>query len=207
MTDQLLAWLCLKSAPGLKHRDALELLARYPDPLAFVGQAAHPLHSDQDISPAIREHLRSATPHPRLQQIAKLCEHYQIEAFFYGGEDYPLGLANILAPPLILWCRGQLETALKQVCLAVVGTRKPTAYGRASCTKLLGPVCQQGATIVSGPVTRWTRRRPRKPLTRDTTSSTTVATNARSPPIEVQPYSNTARPMSPRVPSGAGASM
>ncbi|MCB5248020.1 MAG: DNA-processing protein DprA [Candidatus Cloacimonetes bacterium] len=150
MTDQLLAWLCLKSAPGLKHRDALELLARYPDPLAFVGQAAHPLHSDRDINPAIREHLRSATPHPRLQQIAKLCEHYQIGAVFYCGEDYPLGLANILAPPLILWCRGQLETALKQVCLAVVGTRKPTAYGRASCTKLLGPVCQQGATIVSG---------------------------------------------------------
>ncbi len=150
MTDKLQAWLCLRSAPGLKHRAALELLARYPDPLDFVGQPDHPIHSDKQIEPAVRAHLLNATPHPRLQQISKLCEHYHIEAVFFGAADYPLGLNNILAPPLILWYRGDPHSALEHVCLAVVGTRKPTAYGRACCAKLLGPVCKQGATIVSG---------------------------------------------------------
>ncbi len=150
MTDRLQAWLCLKSAPELKPRAALELLAKYPDPAAFVGQPDHPLYSDRDVIPAIRGHLLNAVPHPRLQQISKFCEHYRIEATFLGDEDYPLGLTNILAPPLILWYRGDLKAALKQVCLAVVGTRKPTAYGRESCSKLLAPVCKQGATIISG---------------------------------------------------------
>lgn len=150
MTDKLQAWLCLKSAPGLKPRAALELLAKYPDPPSWVGQNGHPIYSDCDIDPAISEHLLSATVHPRLAQITKLCEHYHIEALFYGDDDYPLGLADILAPPLILYYRGDLRAALKQVCLAVVGTRKPTAYGRESCAKLLRPVCKKGVTIVSG---------------------------------------------------------
>ncbi|HPH60088.1 MAG TPA: DNA-processing protein DprA [Candidatus Syntrophosphaera sp.] len=150
MTEHLQAWLCLKSAPGLKLKAALELLAKYPDPLAFVGRKDHPLQADKRLEPSLREHLRLAVPHPRLQQITKLCQHYRVEAVFYGAENYPPALANILAPPLILWHRGDLAAALQQVCLAVVGTRKPTAYGRASCAKLLGPVCKQGATIVSG---------------------------------------------------------
>lgn len=150
MTKQLQAWLCLKSAPGLKHRAALDLLSRYPDPLAFVGKKDHPLYTDNRLDPALLEHLRNATPHPRLQQITKLCEHYSIEAVFYGTDNYPPGLANILAPPLILWHRGDLAPALERVCLAVVGTRKPTAYGRGSCAKLLAPVCKHGATIISG---------------------------------------------------------
>ncbi len=150
MTGKLQAWLCLKSAPGLKHREALELLAKYPDPPDWVGRNGHPIYADRHIDPAIREHLLAATPHPRLEQITKLCEHYKIEALFYGDADYPLGLADILAPPLILYFRGDLRSALKQVCLAVVGTRKPTVYGRESCAKLLKPVCRKGATIVSG---------------------------------------------------------
>ncbi len=150
MTDKLRAWLCLKSAPGLKLRAALDLLAKYPDPEAFVGQKDHPLYRDKDVEPSLREHLRSATPHPRLEQISKLCEHYRIEALFFGADDYPPGLADILAPPLVLWYRGEPAPALNQVCLAVVGTRKPTAYGRSSCAKLISPVCQQGVTIVSG---------------------------------------------------------
>lgn len=150
MTDKLFTWLCLKSAPGLKLRSALDLLGRYPDPQAFVGNPDHPLYYDESIHPSVREHLSAAVPHPRWEQISKLCAHYEIKTLCYGEQDYPAGLAEIVAPPLVLYYRGDLAKALKQICLAVVGTRKPTSYGREMCAKLLAPVCKNGVTIISG---------------------------------------------------------
>lgn len=150
MTDKLSAWLCLKSAPGLKSRVCLELLERWPDPREFVGEPAHPVYADFNLPPEARRHLREATPHPRREQITKLCEYYRIRLLCFGEDHYPLGLANITSPPLILYYRGELIPALGQICLAVVGTRKPSAYGREMCAKLLAPVCRGGVAIVSG---------------------------------------------------------
>lgn len=148
--DRLSAWLCLKAAPGLKTRALLELLRRHADPQEFVGQPGHPLFGEETLSPEAREHLAEAKPHPRQEQIAKLCAHYGIDMIGCSDADYPPGLANIVSPPLILWYRGNLKSALDQVCLAAVGTRKPTTYGRESCAKLLAPVCAQGVTVISG---------------------------------------------------------
>lgn len=150
MKDKLQAWLCLKSAPGLRSRGILDLVQKYPDPRRYVGQAEHPLFRDESIPLETRRHLQMAVPHPRLEQIAKLCSHYGIELLCYGESDYPTALSNIAAPPLILYYRGDLPSTLKQLSLAVVGTRKPTAYGREMCAKLLAPVCQQGVAIISG---------------------------------------------------------
>jgi len=150
VSDKLIAWLCLKSAPGLKIRSILELLQKYPDPQSYVGKGDHALYSDAGVDPSVKEHLRGAVPHPKQEQIRKLCEHYGIKLLCLGEPDYPTGLANIVTPPLVLYYRGDLVKALKQICLAVVGTRKPTAYGRDMCAKLLGPVCKHEVTIVSG---------------------------------------------------------
>ncbi|HQP84575.1 MAG TPA: DNA-processing protein DprA, partial [Candidatus Syntrophosphaera thermopropionivorans] len=150
MTDKFKAWLCLKSAFGTKPKTALELVKKYPHPEEYVGNSQHPIYEDDTIPPQIKEQLLSAVPHPREEQIAKLCEHYEINAIFYGDEDYPLALANIILPPLILYYRGDLLKALNNISLAVVGTRKPTAYGKNACSKLLAPVCQREVTIVSG---------------------------------------------------------
>jgi len=150
MTDKLKAWLCLKSALGSRPKTALELVKKYPHPEEYVGNSQHPIYADNSIEPKIKEQLLSAIPHPREEQISKLCEHYEIKALFYGEEDYPFTLSNITMPPLILYFRGDLIKALNHISLAVVGTRKPTAYGKNACSKLLTPVCQKGVTIISG---------------------------------------------------------
>ena len=63
-----------------------------------------------------------------------------------GHPDYPAFLEEIFDPPLVLYARGQAE-ALKKVCIAIVGTRRPTVYGlqmaqgksRAGIRKATGP--------------------------------------------------------------------
>jgi DNA processing protein len=148
--ERLYAWLCLKSAPGLKPKALLDIIRKYPFPEEYVGQSAHLIYSDESISDAVKEHLTAAIKHPRYEQISKLCAHYDIKMLCYGEEDYPIGLRDIISPPLVLYYRGDLPACLKQLCLAVVGTRKPSPYGRDICARLLEPVCKQQLTIVSG---------------------------------------------------------
>lgn len=63
--------------------------------------------------------------------------------------DYPMLLSHIPNPPPLLYLRGNLLPT-DQWALAVVGTRKPTAYGREVTRRFVAELCQAGITIVSG---------------------------------------------------------
>lgn len=64
-------------------------------------------------------------------------------------ERYPPLLRPIADPPLALFVRGD-ASLLATRGIAVVGTRKCTAYGRAATRELVGPLSRAGLTIVSG---------------------------------------------------------
>lgn len=152
MTDsaRLQAWLCLKYAPGLKQRLALELIGKYPDPCEFVGNPSHAVYKEFELPDGAKYHLQNAILPQNYQQIEKLIGHYDISFTTINDADYPFALREIFAPPLMLYYRGDLVSALDNKALAVVGTRKPTAYGREMCEKLLSRLCKQGITIISG---------------------------------------------------------
>jgi len=63
--------------------------------------------------------------------------------------DYPPLLKEINAPPFVLYVRGSTQ-ALRKTVLAVVGTRKPTPYGRRATEKLVGELARAGVVVVSG---------------------------------------------------------
>jgi DNA processing protein len=63
--------------------------------------------------------------------------------------DFPLPLKHIPNPPPFLFFRG--EFSLQDFpALAVVGSRKLSAYGKQAMTELLSPLTNLGVTIVSG---------------------------------------------------------
>ncbi len=63
--------------------------------------------------------------------------------------EYPEGLKEIYDPPFVLYCAGRTE-ALANPAVAVVGSRKPTAYGRVMAEKLGDDLASRGCVIVSG---------------------------------------------------------
>lgn len=67
----------------------------------------------------------------------------------HGDADYPPLLAAIPDPPPALWIRGRLDPA-DRLALAVVGSRKCTAYGREQAGRFASLLAQSGLTIVSG---------------------------------------------------------
>ncbi len=64
-------------------------------------------------------------------------------------EDYPINLKNISHPPVFLYYKGDLSLADKNT-IGIVGTRKPTIYGKRVCEKITSELVESGVVTVSG---------------------------------------------------------
>ena len=65
------------------------------------------------------------------------------------GAGYPSALHDCPAPPPVLWSRGDLAL-LDRPCVAIVGTRRATAYGERVATALSQTLARAGAVVISG---------------------------------------------------------
>jgi DNA processing protein len=66
-----------------------------------------------------------------------------------GHPDYPESLKAIQSAPIVLYVRGSL-TAEDSFAVAMVGSRKPTEYGRRTALRMSRDLASAGLTIVSG---------------------------------------------------------
>lgn len=65
-------------------------------------------------------------------------------------DNYPELLKEIHGGPMIIYYKGVIDEAVLERCFGVVGTRKPTGYGRIVTEKLTKELVEAGLTIVSG---------------------------------------------------------
>ncbi|MBI4022539.1 MAG: DNA-protecting protein DprA [Candidatus Andersenbacteria bacterium] len=63
---------------------------------------------------------------------------------------YPPSLTRVYRPPSQLYVRGQTAVLQSDRLLAVVGSRKATAYGQQAIIKLLTPAVRAGIILISG---------------------------------------------------------
>jgi DNA processing protein len=66
-----------------------------------------------------------------------------------GDPAYPSALDDCPGPPRILWARGDL-TLLDRPTVAIVGTRRATAYAERVTRQLANTFARAGATVISG---------------------------------------------------------
>ncbi len=64
--------------------------------------------------------------------------------------DYPVRLLNIYDSPLTLYYRGDISIINDENTLAVIGSRRPTGYGRLIAEKFSRDLAGEGITIISG---------------------------------------------------------
>jgi DNA processing protein len=76
-------------------------------------------------------------------------EKEKIRVISYTSSDYPKELKNIYDPPAVLYSKGEiLESDINSV--AIVGSRRCTAYGLQVAEKLAYDLAEKGVTVVSG---------------------------------------------------------
>ena len=81
-------------------------------------------------------------------EMEKLCR-YGVKAITCNDPDYPSRLKEIYDYPPLLYVRGSLLPE-DEWCLAVVGTRRATVYGRQVTEEITTDLAQSRITIVSG---------------------------------------------------------
>lgn len=76
-------------------------------------------------------------------------ERCGIKALIWHDPDYPTRLKEIYDYPPVLYMKGSIVDR-DEWCLAVVGTRRPTVYGRQVTDEIVNELSRSNITIVSG---------------------------------------------------------
>ncbi len=76
-------------------------------------------------------------------------DRYGVKVLTWHDPDYPSRLKEIYDYPPVLYVRGSLLSE-DEWCLAVVGTRRATVYGRQVTEEIIADLAQSRITIVSG---------------------------------------------------------
>ncbi len=141
------AWLALNAA-DLPPRKSSELLERYGSPEAAISAGGPSLVTDGGLSPAEASRLAAAAAcdyAPKLDKLSKI----GARLLTVRDPDYPANLRQIHDPPVALFVRGTFLPDDRR-CVAVVGTRRVTPYGRLVSETLARDLAARGVTVVSG---------------------------------------------------------
>ena len=158
--DELGAWLRLTLTPGIGNGAARRLLARFGLPQAIFQQteAALQLCVPAAQAKALREIPQGweALWQTTAQWLANAAPQGPARAIVTLGDlRYPQALLDTEDPPLLLYLMGPASLLQHQPfptdrCLAVVGSRNPTAQGAENARLFARALCGAGLTIVSG---------------------------------------------------------
>ncbi len=85
----------------------------------------------------------------KFESVLENIQNSGIEIITIDDERYPSKLFDLPDRPLVLYAKGDL-TLVNERCLAVVGTRRPSNYGKIVTEKFVGTLASSGFVIVSG---------------------------------------------------------
>ncbi|HLE30867.1 MAG TPA: DNA-processing protein DprA [Anaerolineales bacterium] len=95
------------------------------------------------------ESLLAARTGMDLDLALKRVERAGVQVLTWESEGYPRNLLNIAQPPPVLYVRGTLTPA-DEWAMAMVGTRRASAYGREVARELARQLAASHVTVVSG---------------------------------------------------------
>lgn len=146
--EEELHWLALRLIPGLGTRRAVQLLERFRSPVQLFRASTSDLEAAGLPGSVARSISSGCTFDDAVGQQEKLkAAGGWIIAL--TGAGYPELLKTIYDPPPVLFARGRVEL-LDTVKVAVVGSRRSTAYGVAATERLAADLANAGLTVTSG---------------------------------------------------------
>ncbi len=152
-TQQAIDTLALALTPGLGPVLSTRLIERFGSPGAALGASPAQLERVPGIGPAkarqIAEGLMGARS--RVDDELALAEQMGIDLLTREDERYPALLRELPGAPLVLYVRGALQTDdLDRFTVAIVGSRRCSAYGIEQAERFAGALAGAGLTVISG---------------------------------------------------------
>jgi DNA processing protein len=143
-----LHWIGLKAVPGIGNVTFRRLLECFETPEAALSATPAALSGVRGVTPAILEAIRHGSWQAFAEAECRRLAASGARLVTFTSADYPKSLFEIPDTPPFLYVQGELRG--HETSVAIVGSRRATAYGLQTTARLAGSLAGQGVTVISG---------------------------------------------------------
>ena len=145
----LVHWIWLATRPGMNDRIRASVIDRFGDAedAFYADSGAYQNIDGMTVEACAALQDKSLT---EARRILAQCTDKNIGILTYRDAVYPSRLKNISDPPMVLYYKGRLPDFDALPLIAVVGTRKSSAYGITAAKRMGYGIAQCGGVVVSG---------------------------------------------------------
>ena len=140
-------WIWLSTRQNVSGAQAIALLSRFGSAVAIyqADEEALKRGSDAPVPPSLLDKSLTGA-----EVILQQCYQKNIHVMTIQDAQYPARLRSIDDPPIVLYYKGVFPAIDTSPVIAMVGTRKASAYGLMQAKRLGYQVAKCGGMVVSG---------------------------------------------------------
>jgi DNA processing protein len=142
-------WLALNMVPGVGPGTFRKLLNHFGAPEQALSAPLAALLAVPGMHERVARAIVDAQWAERVERECETITAQQIQILTWDDDEYPPRLRAIFDPPPVLYARGRLD-CLRDILIAIVGSRRATSYGRSVAETLSRELAVKGVGIVSG---------------------------------------------------------
>ena len=149
MASENLYWIWLSERLGAASKHLVPLIEKFESPFEIYNLAEDELVMSGCVPEIIAKRLSDKSLE-KAYEIMDSCTVGNIGIMSYKDKFYPSSLRTIKDPPAVLYYRGSMLDFNQNLCIAVVGTRKMSEYGKRAAYKIGYELGSANAVVVSG---------------------------------------------------------
>jgi len=147
--EELKSLIILNNIPTLGPVRIKRLIEFFGSATKVLSATEEELSCVESIGTSIAKNIIMSKNKIDVQKELDVIKKEGIKIVCYNDEDYPVMLKYLPDPPMLLYVKGELRKE-DMISVSIVGTRKPTSYGRLAVEYLVKQLSEYGLTIVSG---------------------------------------------------------
>ncbi len=145
--DNSIYWIWLSLAAGPCSTLPQRLINKYDNDIKKIYEEKD--YKDLKLTPKQTKNLQNKDLET-CNEIIKWCKQNKVGVLCYSDDNFPERLRSLPDAPIVLYYIGELYDIDRMLCLAGVGTRDMTSYGRDTAYSFSYDLARAGAIIVSG---------------------------------------------------------
>jgi DNA processing protein len=135
--------------PKISSTRLRNLIGHFKSPTAVLNADLNELKKVDLVDQKIASSIIQCDNNDKVKEQFEKLEKVNAKIITFWDDSYPEQLKNIIYPPAVLFVRGNASFSHKKM-IAIVGTRRPSAYGVDSVKYFSSNLSREGITIVSG---------------------------------------------------------
>jgi len=149
MAEEIEHWLALNMLPGIGASRCQKLLRHFGSPQAILEADLNELQHVSGIGEYTAKQIVKFRDKLDIEKEISKIEKQKVSIVTFSDDNYPSNLKSIFDPPIVLYVKGKLLPE-DRIAIAMVGTRRPTTYGKMVAEMLSKELGKKEITVVSG---------------------------------------------------------